>query len=146
MNSTPPRKKTIPILLRNERLELQSILIEYVENPTRLGTYLMKAEELFRHVYVRLSSENEDPQFETMEEIVERISTKHNLPIAVICGPKRRQDILAARTELIVTLYKNGHTYKAISKLIGRTPSAVTHTLHVAGILDNSNYKKITHQ
>lgn len=116
---------------KNERVALQYILVEYIENPRKMGGCILNIEELFRKVHERWSGYNrhKDGGSDLAQTIIAEISDHHRISIAALLGPTRSTRIIAARTDVIIKLIDAGFTHSEVARSINKHPSTVAHTL-----------------
>ena len=117
---------------KTERAQLQDILVEYIENPRKMGGCILDIESLFRVVHDRwlgLSVKNRGSS-EIAEEIVETALEKHKIGMRTLKGKSRSARVLLCRAEIITKLDEAGFSHSEIGRTINRHPSTVLHTLN----------------
>jgi DNA-binding NarL/FixJ family response regulator len=124
----------------NERGELQDILVDYVEDPRKMGPCILKVEKLFRRVHNRWAGfRNRETGSDAAGVIMDSVCTKYHLAPSEIRGTSRSKILLDARLEIVVTMHIAGFSYSEIARTINRHQSTITHTLRKAGRLDNGS-------
>lgn len=120
-------------MTQTERESLQDILVEYVENPRKLGPCILKIEDLFRHVYSRWNGfRNEHRDISKADEILERIAAKYSVDPERIRGNRRSRYLVRAREEIAWLMYKEGFSYAEIARHLNRHASTIIYTLDKA--------------
>lgn len=121
---------------KNERAKLQNILVEYIENPRKMGGCILDIENLFRVVHERWSgySRHKNGGGDLAEQILEQIGNEHGISVDSIIGPARSARVLACRTEIIAAMYEAGFSQSEIARTINRHPSTILHALKKMGI------------
>jgi hypothetical protein len=116
---------------KTERAKLQHILVEYIENPRKMGGCILDIEELFRKVHERWNgfARNKVGGGNLAEEIIVEIADRNNISMDTILGPSRSARVLAVRREIIITMNDAGFSQSEIARSINRHPSTVLHTL-----------------
>jgi chromosomal replication initiation ATPase DnaA len=116
---------------REERRHLQTILIEYIENPRKMGPCILDIEDLFRTVNSRWNGYGRHKEGGVLlaDEILESISEKYRIAINAIQGNGRGKRLLEARYEIIVQMNEAGYSYSEIGRTINRHPSTITHSM-----------------
>lgn len=116
---------------KTERAKLQHILVEYIENPRKMGGCILDIEELFRKVHERWSgyARNTVVGSDMADSIVIDIAERHKISIDTILGKSRSTRVLAARKEMIIALHDAGFSQSEIARTLNRHPSTILHTL-----------------
>ena len=116
---------------KGERSQLQQILVEYIENPRKMGQCILDVEELFRVVHERWNgySRNKVGGGDLAESVVDEIAERHNISLTTLLGQTRSARVLACRNEIVLELHDLGFTQSEIARSINRHPSSIMHIL-----------------
>lgn len=113
-------------MTQSERQELQQILVDYVENPRKMGTCITSIEKLFRQVHSRWNGfRHQHRNIELAEDIISRLAEKHNVTIEKLMSRQRSQYVVDARNEICLELYDAGYSYAEIAKAMNRHDSTI---------------------
>lgn len=115
---------------KQEQRELQNILIEYIENPKKMGTCIDNIENLFHQIHSRWNGFRYELRSSSIvDKIMNEIAAKHNVTVDQIKSLRRAKYISKAREEIIMRLYKNGFTYAEISKATNKHTSSIIYVI-----------------
>lgn len=125
-------------MTHKERQELQEILVEYIENPRKMGGCILSIEDLFRRVHTRWSGfRYETRTVNVADEIVNRIANKYNVTIKQIQSRRRPKRLVQAREEIVLEMKEAGFSLAEIARALDKHASSIIYTL--AKIRDRSN-------
>jgi len=117
-------------MTHSERQELQKILVEYIENPRKMGSCILAIEDLCRRVHSRwVGFRYENRHVDVVDQILQEVADKHQVDVAKMKGPRRSKYLVKAREEGMLRLYKHGFTYAEIARAFNRHASTVIYTL-----------------
>ena len=118
-------------MTQSERQELQQILVDYVENPRKMGTCITSIEDLFRRVHSRWNGfRHQQRNIEKAISIINRIAEKHDVTIEKLMSRQRSQYIVDARDEACIELYNAGYSYSEIAKALNRHNSTIGYVIN----------------
>ena len=127
-------------LTNKERDELQNILIECIESPTKIISHLSKLEDVIRTI-IRRREEKPPIQNAKANKIILDVCTHHQITLDQLRGTSRSKQLIRAREDAIEKLYDSGFTYNEITSIVNRHSSTVNHTLHRIGKIKNGATK-----
>lgn len=119
----------------DEREVLQDILVEYIENPRKMGTCIKDIEDLFRSVHQRWSKNSAPkskpaPTDDEAEEIVNDVCERYDITYDELTGKRRSSHLITAREQICYAMHRAGFNYSQIGRTINRHASTVIHTLN----------------
>lgn len=131
LNRKSNKKSTNKTMSSNEREVLQDILVEYIENPRKMGTCIKDIELLFREVHNRWKSESKQQPMsdEDMYNIISKVCSRYNITYNDLIGTKRSKHLITAREQICDALHSAGYNYSQIGRGINRHASTVIHTI-----------------
>lgn len=129
------RKK---ILSNIEKESLVYILIDYIDDTTKIGITLNKLEREIRKIHFRWAGK-QLPDRSPMVYI-SKILRSYNIPLSLIMSSSRNDEVVLARREIAVTLVREGFNYSQVGRIIKKHPSSIRKMVldHVESQEDNS--------
>lgn len=116
----------------DEREILQDILVEYIENPRKMGTCIKDIETLFQSVHQRWSKKPDRKPTITddeSDEIINTICDRYDISYEELIGKRRSAHLITAREQICYAMHRAGYNYSQIGRVINRHASTVIHTL-----------------
>lgn len=121
----------------DEREVLQDILVEYIENPRKMGTCITDIESLFREVHQRWNQEtgHQVPQKKPKvlnkqaQAIIDDVCERYEIEYDALIGKRRSKYLITAREQICFAMHQAGFNFSEIGRAINRHPSTVIHTL-----------------
>jgi len=121
----------------DEREILQDILVEYIENPRKMGTCIKDIETLFRSVHQRWSKKpprkpthKSTPIDNETKKIIDTICNRYDITYEELTGNRRSAHLITAREQICFAMNRAGYNYSQIGRAINRHASTVIHTLN----------------
>lgn len=129
-------------MTKEEREQLQDILIEYIENPRKMGTCIKNIESLFHDVHVRWSSTNAQTKLDTQlsknvfrpteaaQIIISDVCNRYQVTYEEVIGKRRSKYLIQAREQIAKAMHNQGFNYSDIGRSINRHPSTIIHSIN----------------